>query len=93
MEEVILEKRFGDISEDMAGLKKSRAVIIPAPFEGTLTYVKGASRGPQAIIEASTNMELFDDELQVDTCKIGIYTSPPLEFGPDTTPEKAIDKV
>lgn len=93
MEEVILEKRFGDIAEDWSGPKKSRVVIIQAPYEGTLTYVKGASNGPQAIIDASTNMELFDDELQQETYKIGIYTSPALEFPPDTTPEKAVNKV
>lgn len=93
MEETILQKRFGDITEDWAGFKKSRVVIIQAPYEGTLTYLKGAARGPQAIIDASTNMELFDDELGVETYKTGIYTSPPLEFIPGEAPEEAIDKV
>jgi agmatinase len=93
MEEVILEKRFGDIGQDMAGLKKARVVIIQAPYEGTVTYLKGTSRGPQAIIDASTNMELFDDELGVETYKMGIYTSPPLEFPAETPPEKAVKKV
>lgn len=93
MEEVILEKRFGDITEDWAGLKKSRIVIIPAPYEGTLTYIKGASNGPQAIIDASTNMELFDDELGIETYKMGIHTSVPLEFAPGAAPEEALGKV
>ena len=93
MEEVILDRRFGDIAEDWAGSRKARAVIIPAPYEGTLTYGKGAAKGPQAIIDASTNMELFDDELQQETYKVGIYTNPPIEFPPDTPPEKAINKV
>ncbi len=93
MEEVILEKRFGDIDKDSAGFKKSKVSIIQAPYEGTLSYVKGTARGPQAIIDASMNMELFDDELQVETYKIGIYTSSPLEFDSNQTPEKAIAKV
>ncbi len=93
MEEVILEKRFGDVDEDLAGFKKSKVCIIQAPYEGTLSYVKGTARGPQAIIDASMNMELFDDELQAETYKIGIYTSPPLEFDSNQTPEKAIAKV
>ena len=93
MEEIILEKRFGDIKEDWAGPKKSKVYIIQAPYGGTLTYVKGAHKGPQGIIDASINMELFDDELQAETYKIGIYTNPPLEFEPNTLPEKAISKV
>ncbi|MGB2706086.1 MAG: agmatinase [Candidatus Omnitrophota bacterium] len=93
MEEVILEKRFSDVASDYAGLKKAKACVIQAPYEGTLTYVKGARRGPAAIIDASANMERFDDELQTETYKIGIYTSPPLEFGISATPEKAISRV
>lgn len=93
MEEVILEKRFGDIDKEWAGLKKSKACIIQAPYEGTLSYLKGAGKGPGAIINASMNMELFDDELWAETYKVGIYTSPSLEFDSTTTPEKAIAKV
>lgn len=93
MEEIILEKRFGDVIEEHAGLKKSRTVLIQAPYEGTLTYGKGASGGPRAIIDASMNMELFDDELNQETYKLGIYTAPPLEFSQETSPEDAINKV
>jgi len=93
MEEVILEKRFGGIGADYAGLKKAKACIIQAPYEGTVTYVKGTEKGPAAIIDASLNMESFDDELQTETCKIGIYTAPPLEFDLSAPPEKAISKV
>ncbi|UCD55675.1 MAG: agmatinase [Candidatus Omnitrophota bacterium] len=93
MEDVILQKRFGDIDKDWAGFKKSKVHIIQAPYEGTLSYVKGAAGGPQAIIDASMNMELFDDELQTETYKIGIHTSPPLELDSNQAPEKIIAKV
>ena len=93
MEEVILEKRFGDIQEDLASFKKAKACIIQAPYEGDLSYGRGTSKAPQAIIDASINMELFDDELQSETYKMGIFTSPPVEFEADSTPEKAIEKV
>jgi len=92
-EETILEKRFGNIDEEWASAKKAKAHIIQAPYGETLTYIKGAENGPQAIINASMNMELFDDELDTDTYKIGIYTNPPLEFDINTPPEKAIVKV
>ena len=93
MEEIILEKRFGDIAEECAGLRKSRIAIIQAPYGGTLTYIKGADAGPQAIIDASMNLELFDDELQAETYKMGIYTNPPLKLDPTMSPEKVINKV
>ena len=92
-EEIILDKRFGDIEADWAGFKKAKVAIIPAPYAGTLTYAKGAGRGPEAIIEASRNMELFDEELQSETYKVGIYTNPPVEFDASAGPEKAIQKV
>lgn len=93
MEEVILEKRFGDINENWAGFKKSKVSIIQAPYDGTLTYAKGARNAPQAIIDASLHMELFDDELGAETYRIGIYTSPPLGFDSAEPPEKAIGRV
>ncbi|MBN1353883.1 MAG: agmatinase [Candidatus Omnitrophica bacterium] len=93
MEETIVDKRFGDIDADAAGFKKSKVCIIQAPYEGTLTYGKGASRAPQAIIDASRHMELFDDELYAETYKVGIYTSPPLDIASESSPEKAINAV
>jgi len=63
MEEKILEKRFGDIQGEYASFKRAKACIIQAPYAETLTYIKGAEKAPQAIIDASMNMELFDDEL------------------------------
>jgi len=93
MEEAILQKKFGNIADTWADFKKSRVVILQAPYEGSVTYMKGTRKGPDAIIEASRNMELFDDEVASETYKIGIYTSPPLQFDLNTPPEKAADKV
>jgi agmatinase len=58
----------------LADPEKSRVVVLPIPFEKTTSYVKGAGRGPAAIIEASTQVEFFDPELEVETCQIGIST-------------------
>ncbi|OGW74961.1 MAG: agmatinase [Omnitrophica bacterium RBG_13_46_9] len=93
MEELILEKRFGNIEENWSGFKGSSVCIIQAPYEGTVTYVKGAANGPEAIIEASLNMELFDEELQLETYKIGICTNLPLGTGSAMPPEEVINKV
>jgi agmatinase len=87
------EKRFGDIDEEFSNFEKSKVCIIQAPYEGTVTYMKGTARGPKAIIDASTNMELFDDELQTEVCTIGISTGPPLELDTLKVPDDVVDRV
>ncbi len=57
----------------------ARAVIIPVPYDLTSTYVSGSRSGPDAIIGASMNMEHFDEELRVETFRIGIHTQDRLE--------------
>lgn len=40
----------------------AKVVIIPVPFEATTSYGGGTSRGPQAVFEASKQVDLFDHE-------------------------------
>jgi agmatinase len=56
----------------------ARVVLVPAPYDGTASYKKGASDGPRAIIEASGQLEDFDLELSTDPSQLGIYTAPPV---------------
>jgi len=67
--------RFAGIEDQYAAYEKARVVVLPVPLERTTTYAKGTAKGPCAIIEASRNMETFDEELQVETYqKLGIAT-------------------
>ncbi|MFA6356175.1 MAG: agmatinase [Candidatus Omnitrophota bacterium] len=86
------DKRFGDIDEDYSNFKKSKVVIVQVPYEKTTTYVKGTKAGPAAIIEASGNMELFDDELNQEAYKIGIHTVE-IPGIADAEPEDMVKKV
>lgn len=56
----------------------SRIVIVPVPYDGTSTWMKGADEGPRAIIEASRNMYLYDIETDSEVYKQGIYTDSPV---------------
>lgn len=59
----------------------ARVTIIPAPLEYTVCYMKGTQYGPQAILNASSQMETYDEEL--DCCpieEIGVYTNPVLDY-------------
>ena len=84
-------KNFGGIAEEYSNFKKAKVVILPVPYEMTTTYKKGTKDGPQAIIDASAYMELFDDELNQETYKIGIHTSSALDIAnvePNAMPDK-----
>jgi agmatinase len=49
-------------------------VLLPVPYDGTSTYIKGANKGPQAIIDASDSIELYDIQTDLEAYKAGIYT-------------------
>jgi agmatinase len=69
---------FGDIDARYSSFEHSQFVIIPVPYDLTSTYQAGSRRGPEAIITASCNLELYDEELLKETFLSGIHTMTPL---------------
>jgi agmatinase len=69
---------FGGISPTYSAYESSPIVILPVPFDATSTWIKGADRGPDAILEASANMELYDIETDSEVYLKGIHTANPL---------------
>lgn len=67
--------RFCDIEDKYSSWKKARIVILPVSYDLTTSYKPGASIGPKAIIDASTHMEIYDDETGKEIYKLGIYTA------------------
>lgn len=65
---------YGGLEEDFSNYKNSYFVVLPVPLEKTVSYKGGTSLGPRAMINASQNMELFDEEFFVSTCTLGIHT-------------------
>lgn len=57
-------------------LGKCRFAVIPVPYERTVSYGAGTEKGPAAIIEASPQIELWDEETKTETWKEGIHTLP-----------------
>lgn len=68
-------KNFGDLPDENSGYESSKIVILPVPYDLTSTWIKGADKGPAAIIEASTHMELFDIETDSQVYTEGIFTA------------------
>jgi agmatinase len=82
---------FAALPEKYSALENAEVVIIPVPYDRTSTWMKGADKGPAAIIEASANMELYDIETDSEVYRKGIFTDKPLVCeGP---PEGMIDAV
>ena len=60
--------------ERMYELDNARYVILGVPYDGTSTFVKGADKGPQAILDASDSLELYDIQYQYEAWLAGIHT-------------------
>lgn len=66
-------------SEIKASYEASRVVILPIPYEVTTSYRKGCENGPDALLEASQQLENYDDELEREIASdAGIYTYSPI---------------
>jgi len=85
------KKNYAGIPDKYARLDEAKVVLIPVPYDGTSTWQKGADRGPQAFLEASENMELFDIETRSEVYKKGIYLTPPVTE--NSSPEKMVEAV
>jgi agmatinase len=71
--------RYAGLPDPYGSESSSKIVILPIPFDKTSTYQKGSDKGPDALIEASRNMELYDIETDSQVYLKGIYTAPPIE--------------
>ncbi|SRR5579883_498324 len=52
----------------------AKVVILPIPYEATTTYRRGCEHGPDAILDASQQVEYYDEELDQELWPVGIYT-------------------
>ena len=85
------KKNYAGIPDKYARLDKAKVVLIPVPYDGTSTWHKGADKGPQAFLEASENMELYDIETRTEVYKKGVYLAPAVTE--NASPEKMVETV
>ncbi|MGE4233576.1 MAG: agmatinase [Bacteriovoracia bacterium] len=62
------------LDNGQASIQDAQAVVVPIPFEGAISYMSGAEKGPQCILEASSQVELYDFESKTDLEKVKIHT-------------------
>ncbi len=71
---------FGGTLPKRATFDSSSVVILPCPVDRTTSYVGGTRNGPHEILQASTHMELWDEEMNADVHGVGIFTLPEMEL-------------
>lgn len=73
-----LPHNFGGLESEFASFEAARAVVLPVPYDFSTSYQGGTRWGPGAILAASRNMEMWDEELGA-TYRAGIHTMDELE--------------
>jgi agmatinase len=72
-------KNFGGLPKEFSGYDKAKVAVLPIPFDQSVSWQRGASKGPSAIIEASAQVELYDIETDSEVYKQGIFTAKPIK--------------
>jgi agmatinase len=81
-----LPMNFGGIAEDQySSMMNARILVWPISYEGTVSYGTGTGNGAMAIVDASRNMELYEEETHSEVYKVGIHTIE--EMRPEPTPD------
>src|SRR3954468_21352763 len=83
---------FGGTTPTTTDFQNARVVVLPVPLDRTTSYVAGTRNGPHEILVASSHMELWDEEMEADVHRIGIYTLPEMEF-PFATVDQVMEEI
>ena len=84
-------KTYAGIPAEFSKLETSKIVLIPVPYDGTSTWQKGADKGPDAFLNASENMELYDIETDTEVYKQGVFLADAVSE--NSSPEAMVDAV
>jgi agmatinase len=85
-----MQMNFGG-DEVVYDYSDSRIIIVPVPYDETSTGMKGADKGPDAILETSVNLEFYDVETSSEAHLAGINTIEPVIE--KESPEKLVKAV
>jgi len=86
------QRVFAGLAPPYSNLQQAKTVILPVPYDSTSEWRGGSRHGPQAIIDASQYLELYDLELDREIYKVGICTLPEVE-PLLSSPQDMIDRV
>jgi agmatinase len=84
-------RTYAGIPQEYSKLEKAKVVLIPVPYDGTSTWQKGADKGPEAFLQASENMELYDIETDSEVYKEGVFLAEAVNGG--SSPKEMVKAV
>lgn len=85
-------RTFLGLSPELSGYATARVVLLPVPYDATTSYRAGTRDGARAIIDASSQIELYDADFDREPAEVGIYTSDALE--PEfNSPARMVERV
>ncbi len=86
---------FLGLTEEWSRFDSAQVVVLPIAYEHTTSYGRGAGGAPEAILEASHQVELYDEELDAEIFRMagGIATLPIMRFDDDCRDAAAIEAI
>ena len=73
-------EQFLECGEPYSIFDSAAVAILPVPYEGGISFGKGAALAPDAVIKASRHLELYDESLKTEPHRMGIVTVAPPEI-------------
>jgi agmatinase len=74
--------QFLGLAPEYTDFEKAAVSILPFPYEGGISYRGGTAGAPDAMLEASANLELYDEVLREEPYRMGIVTIHPPDIPP-----------
>jgi agmatinase len=75
---------FLGLPDEHSEFARAAVLVLPIPFEATVSYGSGTGDGPAAIVEASQQVELYDREFDREPAtEYGVHTLPPVALSDD----------
>ena len=70
---------------------RAAVAVLPVPYEETVCWAAGTARGPEAIFRASPHLEFYDEQLDAEPYKIGVWTDRMLDVSGGT--QAVLDRI
>lgn len=83
---------FNFLGLDEQDYEKAKVAVFPVPYNSTTYWKSGTKDGPQALIEASRHIELYDLETKRNLAEAGIFTLPFLEPSKNS-PKETMERI
>lgn len=71
-------ENFAGLTPPYSDYETAKIVVLPVPYDATSSWVHGAEKGPEKLLEASVQLEWYDTETRTEVYKHGIHTAQPV---------------